>query len=210
METVIVISNYILRCGLKTILSEEKDIQVIGEGANVDEGVNLILKQKPSIALIDLKLGDEDGLRIIERVRKENLNCKFIVLTDSTDYRDLKRIRDYNVEGYILKEALPEEIIYAVHIIQAGKKYYDANLILNTMSPKKAKYIESKALDKLTQRELEVLIALAEGLSNIDIAKKLLITEYTVKKHVSNILSKLDLNDRTQAALYASAHGLIG
>ncbi|MDF2675262.1 MAG: DNA-binding response regulator [Clostridiales bacterium] len=209
METVIVISNYILRRGLKAILSEEKDIQVVGEGTNVKKGVEIILKQNPSIALVDLKLGDEDGLRIIEEVRKENLKCKFIVLTDSTDYRDLKRVRDYNVEGYILKEALSEEIIYAVRIIQAGKKYYDASLMLNTMSPKKTEYIESEALDKLTQRELEVLIALAGGLSNIDIAKKLLITEYTVKKHVSNILSKLNLNDRTQAALYASAHGLI-
>lgn len=209
METVIVISNNILRRGLSTILSDEKDIKVVGEGTNVAEGVELILSQRPSIALIDLKLGEEDGLKIIEEVRKEYLRCKFIVLTNSSDYRDFKRVREYEVEGYILMDALTEEIVYAVHIIQAGKKYYDANLMLTTMSTKKPGFVQNDALQRLTQREIEVLTAVGCGMSNMDIANRLSITEYTVKKHVSNILSKLDLNDRTQAALYANAQGLI-
>lgn len=209
METVIVVSNYILRRGLRTILSDEKDIKVIGEGTNVSEGIQLILRQNPNIALIDLMLGEEDGLRIIDEVRKENLLCKFIVLVSSYDYKDFMRVREHEAEGYILKDALAEELIYAVHIIQAGKKYYDSNLMLSAMSPKKSNFIENKDLQKLTQREVEVLRAVGGGLSNMDIANKLQITEYTVKKHVSNILSKLNLNDRTQAALYASANGLI-
>jgi DNA-binding NarL/FixJ family response regulator len=209
METVIVVSNSILRRGLRTILSDEKDIRVVGEGTNIAEGVDLILSQRPSIALIDLKLGEEDGLKIIEEVRKEYLRCKFIVLANSSDYRDFKRVREYEVEGYILKDALPEEIVYAVHIIQAGKKYYDSNLMLTAMSMKKPGFAQNGALQKLTQREIEVLTAVGNGMSNMDIANRLSITEYTVKKHVSNILSKLELNDRTQAALYANTQGLI-
>lgn len=209
MKTVIVVSNYIQRTGLKTILSDTGDIKVVGEGSNVNEGIELILTQKPDIALIDLKLGEEDGLQIINKVRNENSHCKFIVLSNFVDCKEFKRVRAYEAEGYILKDALAEELVYSMRIIQAGKKYYDANLLLSAISTNKPNKSEDEALQKLTQREREVLTAVASGLSNMDIAVKLNITEYTVKKHVSNILAKLDLNDRTQAALYANAHGVV-
>jgi DNA-binding NarL/FixJ family response regulator len=208
MKIAIVDSNYLFRQGLRSILLAEKDFEVVGEGSCIEQGINLILKYRPNIVLMDLKLGEEDGLKISQEIRKKSICCKFIVLTDSSDYKDFRKVRENHIEGYIIKDALPEEIIYATRIIGSGKKYYDANLITSAMNLEAGQQFKDKGLKKLTQREIEVLMALGAGLSNSDISGKLSISESTVKKHVSNILVKLSLTDRTQAALYAAASEL--
>jgi len=209
MKIVILDSNYLFRQGLKSILLADKDFEIVGEGSCVEDGINLILKYMPDLVIIDLKLGREDGLKIFEQIRSMGINCRCIVLTNSSDYRDFRKARQNHIDGYILKDALPEEIIYSIRIVYSGKKYYDANLMVSAMSLQKGKPFEDEGLSKLTRREIEVLEALGKGLSNSDISSKLLITESTVKKHVSNVLVKLSLSDRTQAALYATTHGLI-
>jgi two-component system nitrate/nitrite response regulator NarL len=118
---------------------------------------------------------------------------------------DFLKAEEVGVDGYVLKEALPEELLYAIKIVSQGRKYYDPTLL-----ELKMKETANDPINELTPREQDVLMALGEGLPNREIAKRLFITEYTVKKHVSQILSKLELADRTQAALFASSRGLAG
>lgn len=209
MKIVIVDDHPLVRKGLKTILETEKTMEFTGEAGSVKEGINIILKEKPDIALIDLRLGSESGLKIAEEIKDKKVLCKFIVLTTSSDYGDFKKAENLGVEGYVLKDAFPDEIIYSIKIVYSGRKYYDANLMISAIKSTKDEINKNEWAQSLTRREKEVLSELGNGLSNHEIAKKLYISEYTVKKHMSQILYKLGLSDRTQAALYANAHGLV-
>lgn len=189
----------LVRSGLSSVLSYESDIEIVGEASNVDEAVDIINRLRPEQALVDLRLDNQSGLEILKRLGRKDVKCKFTVLTSSLDERDFKDAQEIGVDGYILKEALPEEIIYAIRVIGKGRKYYDPGILEIAMKNKKDSITE-----KLTKREQDVLEALGKGLNNKEIANYLFITEFTVKKHVSQILAKLNLTDRTQAALYAN------
>jgi len=200
MKIILIDDHPLVRKGLEFVLSLEKDIEVIGEASNTKEALELLIKNQPDVALVDLKLGNEYGLDIIERCTKKNSTCKFIVLTSSADEYDYRRAEEVGALGYVLKEALPEELLYAVRLVSSGRKYYDPGIIAEIMRASSHNGIA--IANELTPREQEVLMALGKGLCNKDIGKHLFITEYTVKKHVSQILAKLELTDRTQAALY--------
>lgn len=204
MKVAIIDDHPLVRRGLAMILALEPDIELAGEASNINEAIELILKTKPDMLLVDLRLGDECGLDLKERIEIQGLTFKFIVLTSSVEKDDFKKAEEANIDGYVLKEALPEEILYAIRIVSKGRKYYDPGIMDFIIKEKDEEFAE-----KLTPREIDVLSALGMGLSNSYIAKKLYITEFTVKKHVSQILSKLELTDRTQAALYANSKGLV-
>lgn len=205
MKVILIDDHPLVRKGLVSVLSLEKDIEIIGEASNIKEALEKINKQQPDLALVDIRLGDEYGLDIIEESNNSNIDCKFIVLTSSADEQDFRKAEEVGVQGYVLKEALPEELIYAVRLVSRGRKYYDP---MNMDEMMKVNSHED-LIEELTLRERDVLIALGQGLCNKDIAKKLFISEYTVKKHVGQILAKLELADRTQAALYAHAKGFV-
>lgn len=198
MKLLLIDDHPLVRKGLQFVLSLEKDMEVIGEASNSKEALNLIKNHTPDVALVDLKLGLEYGLDIVEDCLKNNISCKFIVLTSSADEYDFRKAEEVGAYGYVLKEALPEELLYAVRLVNRGRKYYDPSIISEMMKES----VADNYMEALTPREQEVLLALGEGLCNKDIGKKLFISDYTVKKHVSQILAKLDLTDRTQAALY--------
>ena len=204
MKVVLVDDHPLVRQGLVSLLSTEPDIQIEGEAATINEAIVLIKKLTPDIALIDLILGKEYGLDIVHLLKEEGVNCRFIILTSSTDILDFVKAQQIGVDGYILKDAFPEEIIYAMRLVSKGRRYYDPQIF----EFKETNEIDNK-IDFLTPREKEVLSALGQGLSNRDLAKKLYITETTAKKHVSQILAKLELTDRTQAAIYANTKGLV-
>jgi two-component system, NarL family, nitrate/nitrite response regulator NarL len=209
MKIVIIDSNYLLREGLKKVLSLERSIELIGEGCSIKEAISIIRDKKPELVIIDLKLGKENGLKIVEEIRHIGIECKFIVLTTSSECSDFKKVEELGIDGYILKDALPEEILHAIKTVTAGRKYYDTNLIINLMNTAKKDYRKNDAVQNLTKREREVLAALGKGLSNSEIANMLEITEFTVKKHVSQVLLKLNISDRTQAAIYAITSELV-
>lgn len=206
MRLVIIDDHALIRKGVSMVLSIEDDFDIIGEASDLKSGLKLINETKPDMAIIDLRLGKDNGVDLIEKVDKSKMDCKFVILTTSSDEEDFRRAEAQDVDGYILKDALPEEIIYAIRLIARGRKYYDPSVIESVM---KAQEEIGATLDELTLREKDVLVDLGKGLSNTDIAKHLYITEHTVKKHVSQIFNKLDLNDRTQAALYAVSKGLV-
>lgn len=199
MKVIIVDDHPLVRQGLSSVLTMENDIELIGESDHVGAALELIGQTDPDLALIDLRLGRECGLEIIREAKKQNAYTKFVVLTSSASIEDFMMAEECGAEGYVLKEALPEELLYAIRLVSRGRKYYDPELL-----EYKLKKDESSCSEQLTEREREVLRELGNGLNNRQIAEKLFITENTVKKHVSQILTKLNLNDRTQAALYAN------
>lgn len=208
MKVVIVDDHPLVRKGLTSILSQDGSIELLGEATNSREALELFSAVKPELALIDLRLGDESGLDLITEAIRQGITCKFVVLTSSTEEADFKQAKELGVAGYVLKEALPEELLHALLIISKGRRYYDQGVLDFVMKPR-ATLEKNVHVERLTPKEKEVLIELGKGLSNKEISQVLYITEYTVKKHVSQVLAKLGLADRTHAALYANATGLV-
>ncbi len=198
MHIVIIDDHPLVRQGLSAVLSIEDDMIVTGEASTAKEGISLVCEIRPDIAIVDLRLGDSSGLDTIQTCKEKVPGCKYIVLTSSADRDDFCRAEELGADGYILKQAFPEEIASAVRLVYRGRKYFDPIMVENYMHHK-----INDPFGTLTSRERDVLDALGEGLRNREIARKLFITEFTVKKHVSQILAKLELSDRTQAALLA-------
>jgi DNA-binding NarL/FixJ family response regulator len=205
--TVMMIEDHpLVRKGLEAVIGLEEDLEMIGGAANGTEALRLIGEYRPDVALVDLRLPGEHGLDIIKNARKVSGSTRYIVLTSYSTEEEIHRAMKIAVEGYILKEALPEELIAAIRSVSRGKNYYDSAVVQYAMG--QVRNDSSSGLEKLTPRELEVLRALGRGLSNRSIADELYISEHTVKKHVGRILEKLCLHDRTQAALLAVSRGL--
>lgn len=201
MKVVIVDDHPLVRKGLAAVLAKAEGIELAGEAETVEDAVQLIERTAPDLAIVDIKLGDQSGFDLVERLRRHP--CRFMMLTSSVAEADIRRAEECGADGYVLKEAMPEELLLAVKMIEKGRKYFDQGL-LEVLVRKES----DDPLDKLTPKEREVLAFLGEGLSNSALAKKLMISEFTVKKHVSSIFQKLNLSDRTQAALYAQARGV--
>lgn len=197
MKILVVDDHPLVRKGVSSTLGFGDGIEVVLEASNIDEAMELLISQKPNLAIVDLNLGKEDGLEIIKRAKNNRMSTKFIILTSSIKKEDYQRSEELGVDGYILKEAFAEDILYAINVVLRGKKFIDSEVIrYQTENSMQDEYLKD-----LTPRESDVLVELGKGLSNFEIAKELFISENTVKKHVSNILSKLELEHRTQAAL---------
>ncbi|MFE4713091.1 MULTISPECIES: response regulator [unclassified Paenibacillus] len=203
MKIVIVDDHPLVRRGLAAVISMQPNVQFAGEATNGQEALFVIEETQPDLVLIDLKLADESGLDVIKAARTRGISSKFILLTSSASREDFLKAEEVLVDGYVLKEALPEELLFAIQLVHKGRKYYDPGLMEDKM-----RMTGSSPTDELTPKEKEVLIELGQGACNREIASRLFISEFTVKKHVSQILAKLQVADRTQAALYANAVGL--
>lgn len=206
MTKILIVDDHpLVRTGLISLFSFEEDLTCIGEASTNEEALKVMNEQKPDIVLVDLRLGDESGFELVEKASSlKDIDCKFIVLTSSAHLVDFQKAKAVGAHGYILKEALPEELLYAIRIISSGRKYYDPGIMELVMGDSE----EDDYISSLTPKEMEVLRELGTGLSNKEIASKLFISENTVKKHVSQVLDKLQLSDRTQAALFANVKGL--
>lgn len=205
MKVIIVDDHFLVRKGVEIVANLEEDIEFVGSASNGKEALELIENTGPQVALVDLRLPGEHGLDIIKKARDLTRECKFIILTSYATEEEIRRAMKENVDGYVLKEALPEELISAIRLVGKGRKYFDPAVIQYAMEQNQS---YEKDMGRLTPREREVLSALARGLNNRDIAESLIISEHTVKKHISQILEKLNLQDRTQAALFAVSRGL--
>lgn len=201
---IVIVDDHPTVCrGLSCVLCSDPAFEVVGEAGSVEQSLQVIAECRPDLVLVDLRLGADSGLEVIKQAKAAEQACKFVVLTSSTAERDFFQAEQLGVNGYLLKEALPEEIIYALKLVSQDRKYYDPGIL--------DLWLKGPEPDQpdLTAREKEVLCALGKGLSNREISQCLFVTENTVKKHVSQILSKLNLADRTQAALYAVEKGFV-
>ncbi|NLC07968.1 MAG: response regulator transcription factor [Syntrophomonadaceae bacterium] len=203
MRLVLIDDHPLVLKGIIAVIQGQKDMEVVGTASCGEVGIIVIQECQPDIALVDLRLPGEYGLDIIKKARKIAPQCRFIVLTSYSEKADIKRAMAEKVEGYVLKEAMPEEILNAIRLVARNRTYIDPIIMQTLLSQDK-----DDPTEQLTPRELEVLEFLARGMSNRDIAATLFVTEYTIKKHVGHILEKLGLTDRTQAALYAFSKGL--
>ncbi|WP_342539107.1 response regulator transcription factor [Sporosarcina sp. FSL K6-1540] len=209
MQIVIVDDHPLVRKGLTSILTIDGAIEILGEAANRKDALTLFHDTIPDLAIVDLRLANESGLELITEAKQQGITCKFVVLTSSTEEHDFKQAKEIGVDGYILKEALPEELIHALGVIGRGRKYYDPGVFDLVIKSKESPFENDRHIEQLTPKEKEILLELGMGHSNKQISQALYITEFTVKKHVSQVLAKLNLADRTNAALYANAKGLV-
>lgn len=196
MKILIVDDHPLVRKGISSTLHFEDNIETILEASNPEEAIDILKREEFTLAIVDLNLGKRDGLEIVSWAKKLGIQTKFLILTSSVRKEDFFRAKEVGVDGYILKEAFAEDILYAIHVVLRGNQYIDPEIIRYQATNN----IDSN-LGELTPRENDVLMELSKGFSNFEIGKELFISENTVKKHVSNILSKLELNHRTQAAL---------
>ena len=200
MKLLVVDDHPLVRKGISSALAFENNVEAVLEASNVDEAILLINSEKPELSIVDLYLGKEDGLELIKKAKSKGAATKFVILTSSLKRDDFIRAEETGVDGYILKEAFAEDILYAISVVLRGKKFIDPEIIRC-----QAENAERKdCFKELTPRETEILHELGKGLSNMEIAKNLYISENTVKKHVSSILFKLELCRRTEAVLFVN------
>jgi len=198
----------VVRGGIRALLEHEEGIEVIGEADNGEEAIHLALSLNPDVILLDLMMPLKTGIEAIEEIKAKNIDARILVLTSFADDDKVFAAIKAGAMGYLLKQTTPAELFQAVRDVYHGESSLHPTiarkLIRELNRPSNLPPVD----EPLTDREVEVLIFVARGLSNQDIADRLIISERTVRTHVSNILSKLHLANRTQAALYALKEGL--
>lgn len=208
IRVLLVDDHEMVRMGLAAYLATEADIEVIGEASNGEDGVRLALELKPDVILMDLVMEGMDGIEATRRIMSEDPKMRIIVLTSFIDDEKVYPVIEAGAMSYLLKTSRAPQIAEAIRSAYAGQSMVEAQVTGKMMQRMRSG--ESKLPhEHLTERELEVLRLIADGKSNQDIADELFIGVKTVKTHVSNILTKLGVEDRTQAAIYAHRHSLV-
>jgi DNA-binding NarL/FixJ family response regulator len=188
--------------GLTVLLECNSDITVVGQAGNGKEAIALFRQHQPDVTLMDLRMPEMGGVEAIAALCSEFPDARIIVLTTHDGDEDIYRGLRAGAKGYLLKDSKPDELLSAIHTVHAGKKHIPSEIA--------TKLIERMNTPELSDRELEVLRHMANGMNNQKIGTALNVTESTVKFHINRILSKLGVGDRTQAVLVALKRGLAG
>ncbi len=214
---IIVDDNYEHLSGIKELIEIESDFDVVATATSASVAISLIKKYRPEIVLMDINMPEKDGLTAIAEIEKLDLGVRIIALTGYDDPDLIFRAMKIGAKGYILKTMASAQLIYAIDEVAAGKIYLPAALSSRFFEYFQKSFKEEtqdlsdeeNLLNYLTQREEEVLDLLTQGITYKGVAQKLFISETTVKTHVNNIFQKLQVNDRTQAVLYALNNGFL-
>jgi DNA-binding NarL/FixJ family response regulator len=217
IKVVVVDDHPFFRQGLRDVLNAEPDIEVIGESGDGNAALTMLKELQPDVALLDVNLPKLNGLQITQAIKRDCTEVNVIILTAYDDEEQIYRAIRLGASAYFAKDVDPSHLLDTVRVVAEG--YY---VIANKrMTPTQAeKWLlelyrrygispEDSTFSPLTNREMEILELIIEGLSNKEIAMRLSISQQTVKNHVTSILSKLNLSDRTQAAIYALRHGWV-
>ena len=215
-KVLLIDDNYEHLVGIRELLNLEGTFDVVGIATNVTVGLNLIKKYQPDIVLLDMNMPERDGLQGIMEIAKLDLGTKVLALSGYDDADLIFRAMKIGAKGYVLKTMASAQLIYAIEEVLNGKIYLPLALSSRFFEYFQQSFREETAkqesneenlLSDLTQREEEVLELLTQGVTYKGVAGKLFISETTVKTHVNNIFQKLQVNDRTQAVLYALKNG---
>ncbi|WP_127354368.1 response regulator [Actinacidiphila soli] len=207
IRVLLVDDHQVVRRGLRTFLEVQPDIEVVGEAGDGDEGVLRAQELSPDVILMDVKMPGTDGIAALRRLREEGSKARVLVVTSFTEQRTVVPALRAGAAGYVYKDVDPDALAGAIRSVHAGHVLLQPEVADALLSQEEAGSGTGRGTT-LTEREREVLTLIADGRSNREIARALVLSEKTVKTHVSNILMKLDLSDRTQAALWAVRHGI--
>ncbi|MFD1863260.1 response regulator [Planococcus chinensis] len=206
VKVLIADDHHVVRRGLMFFLKTQQDIEVVGEAVNGKEAVEMAGRLNPDIVLMDLVMPEMDGIQATRKIKEQHPGIIVLMLTSFSDRDHVLPAMEAGAAGYQLKDIEPDELVESIRSLMRGE---------NTLHPKATSQLAKGPADPvphmvnlLTPREKEVLAELTKGKSNREIASALFVTEKTVKTHISNIFTKLEVQDRTQAALYAVKHGL--
>ena len=207
IRVAVVDDHDMVRKGLLAYLVTEPDIDIVGEGASGNEAIEIARKTKPDVILMDLLMENGTGIDATREIVKFHPTCKIIIITSFYDDEKVFPAIEAGAFSYLLKTSQADDIIKAIHKAMSDEPVIEPKVASKMMNRFRA---PTKHLhDDLTERELEVLMCLGDGLTNQEISDTLFIGVKTVKTHVSNILGKLGVADRTQAAIYANRHGIL-
>lgn len=204
MEIIIADDHMMIREGLKQLLELDGTMKVIAEANDGEECLNLLNKKiHPDILLLDINMPKKNGIEVLEYIKQNKIPVKVLILTVHNEVEYLLKAVDIGIDGYLLKDSSYDELKEAIDVVISGNTYIQPSLL-----PALNESMEDYALDKeriecLTKRELDVLRLISEGCSNKKISDELTISERTVKNHISHIFRKIDVEDRTQAAVFA-------
>ena len=197
--------HYVVRQGLTALLTPRNGMEVVGEAATGREAVELARTLKPDVILMDMIMPELDGPAAITLIKHDNSEARILVLTSFGESKQISAAIQAGALGYLLKDSSPDDLLHAIRSVHRGNLVLPQDLALKLMQPQPV----VAALDQLTERETDVLRLLAQGQSNQEIAVNLSISTTTVRSHVSNILLKLGVSNRTQAALIAKERQLL-
>jgi DNA-binding NarL/FixJ family response regulator len=207
IRIIVVDDQHLMRDGLVSLIQRESDFQVIGEASNGKEAVDLILSARPDIVLMDIRMPHMNGILATIEIMKHYPACRVLMLTtfDDDDYV-VEAIRA-GAMGYILKDILPQELAHTIRQVVQGTYVFNeqigAKLAKLLQTEKRSNQPTTRMPSTLTEREIEIVLLVAQGFSNREIAQKLFISEGTVKNHISSILAQLHLRDRSQLIVLA-------
>jgi len=204
IEIIIADDHMMIREGLKQLLELDGTMKVIAEANDGEECLNLLNKRiHPDILLLDINMPKKNGIEVLEYIKQNKIPVKVLILTVHNEVEYLLKAVDIGIDGYLLKDSSYDELKEAIDVVISGNTYIQPSLL-----PALNESMEDYALDKekiewLTKRELDVLQLISKGCSNKKISDELTISERTVKNHISHIFRKIDVEDRTQAAVFA-------
>jgi DNA-binding NarL/FixJ family response regulator len=210
IRVLIVDDHQVVRTGLKVFFDLLPDIEVVGEASDGSEGVAMARRLEPDVVLMDLLMPNMDGITAIGRIKAERPETEIVTMTSFIEEEKVTSALEAGASGYVLKDAEADEVAAAVRAAYAGEVHLDpavARLLAQRMRTRKSP--DEALTEPLTEREKDVIRLLGQGMSNKEIGSALFITERTARTYVSNILGKLGLASRTQAALYAVEHKLV-
>ena len=201
--------HVLMREGIRQLLEFDGTVKVIEEASNGEECLVKLETSKPQILLLDINMPKMNGIEVLEEIKRRNIDIKVLILTVHNEIEYLLKAVNIGVDGYILKESESAELKKAIDVIINGESYIQPELTPELNKRLILRDSDKDKIELLSRREMEVLIQVANGLINKEIANLLSISERTVKNHISNIFKKIDVSDRTQAAVFAIKNDLI-
>lgn len=209
IKVMIADDHSMIREGLKQLLELEGEFEVIEEACDGEDCINKLNKNIPDILLLDINMPKMNGLQVLEKIKELKLEVKVLVLTVHNEVEYLLKAVEIGVNGYLLKDSESAELKKAILSVIEGEDYIQPSLIPVLNAKMIDRNNDNEKIEKLTKRELEVLKLIAVGKLNRQVAEDMQISERTIKNHVSNIFKKIDVKDRTQAAVFAIRNNLI-